>query len=716
MISKLLGSIALVFGLTLALPSHAEEAAVAEEFFVPVEWCDQLESIGFPVGWCYPNVSINATPTGITTASATVSGTTTRDYGTMYLYGTTSCVTPPSVDDIVSNNGSIAFQQFPVSGTSFTKSITGIPPTTTNMCVYAVHEWERRYSPPVKTNTFSLLPSSSNPKRYVSCTGSDSNNGTSDAQAWLTLNKAQQTITEDSTILFLKASCVWEDQTITVGWHGTSELSGGITGYKMVGGVETPLTTDDDVSIWPEINGTLEAACRATGTCALNTAAAVPSSIYASLVRASQSNFFVSFVKMLDSAGQWVGANALQAPGGRIDNLVFEHTYQRYAAFAGVVWEKGVHNSAWRFNNSENAATCERHQQLGLPLFNNGNPLGNCNAPARPSCIKIGIQITSPGYNLVEGNYLGNCPGEGFGVGSQSHAIYQDNFIYNAASGIYLDHARNIVVQRNFLWSTASSDQWWITAGLAFGAEGAYANIGPNNAQGRRGSEFNVIRDNIVVGQDLLFYNSNISNNAVTAGVNSIDDIFTQNTGINLNLGPGVSSPGFYLRSDGAKAASIVNLDVVGNIIHSFDANQSVCNITNPNFSKFFAYNYFSKEPTQAACKGSGDVYGGMTLPHDQAWYDAMPEGEALLSSFDKNDYIPTNSVTKNKVLNVLDWDKPWLVAMRNDSNWDFTIARSLGGQAPFACGPFEGFDENYIDFSCAPKVYPLDMGALQDN
>ena len=158
---------------------------------------------------------------------------------------------------------------------------------------------------------FSAAVAAAGPVYYVSNIGDDANNGRSPEQAWRTINKVNSSVNATGADVYLRAGDVWDDRVLTVDWSGTAEDPAIVGAYHFDGG---QLRHDAGELRKPEINGTLESACRRAKNCAMQSSRAVPTSTYRGLIHLAARHVTIQNLRLRDSAGQMISFDTNNLP------------------------------------------------------------------------------------------------------------------------------------------------------------------------------------------------------------------------------------------------------------------------------------------------------------------------------------------------------------------------------------------------------------------
>lgn len=645
MIKKLLAGLALAFCSYFTLPLQAEEAAVAEEFFVPVEWCDQLESVGFPVGWCYPNLQVTNAVSGVTGSSVTVSGATDRATGTMHVYVSDDCINPPSEASMATGVGAVRYDPFTLNGTNFTRTIESISSPSV-LCVYMMHEWERRYSDIKMTDAFVLFSNTAVVPDYFvdSVNGNDSNTGLSKAQAWKTLTKLNSTATGTSKTVCLWDGSVFEDQQLEIRLSGTAndrtiygtcgDNGGGIQWYQ--------IGVNDGWMVQAEVNGTYEfAGCRATNptTCKFGSPGtntqAVPATIWQGLVdaRFGAQYYDIRGIRWKDSAGRIF----------RIDETYTTPSYARiidntaHTALASGFQGQNLATNSGIFvdNNTFEYVVLQRVDGITTGWPNSMNVFSNSSDRA--------VNV------IFQNNKILKAGGEGYGARGVKGVLVRGNGVAeNRNVMYYADGAKNVIFEYN--WGIGKG--WYPTDPTnAFhsGTECYGPELTHNTAD-------IMLRNNLFV---------NLGN--TTASYHNAYGIL-----ISVEGNPGCTEPWKSQGWDPRALGYQVSLHAVNNTFIFDDPltpvmggfgltvnnNIGVFEVKNNIFAGSVTcpmpsapgidvgWNLFDSQPSNSICRGQNSQYGSSGLVNDPSWdADNIPDFNSLV--------LPAGSAALNDGINL---------------------------------------------------------------
>lgn len=314
---------------------------------------------------------------------------------------------------------------------------------------------------------------------YVdSLNGNDSNDGRSPISALRTLHALGSKPLLSGDDALLRSGSVFENQSLYIGWGGTHANWAKLDCYRVnAGNVAADCVSTDPK---PEINGTFQPSCASSGQCAYENTAAVPSSIWGSLIMVEADYVSVRNISVKDSAGYPViFLSRATRPRHHfvLEDVSISHSFQGIVLIGGS-YQHGV----VRRVDASMFGLCELYRYS--PCLGAGWPSG------------ITVHDSPQAMVLIENNVVHDGYGEGFNCLRSSHVVFRGNRVGNVHSdGYYLDQCSNSVIENNIAWGDL--DNRW-------GSGGAFAgvNVATEDYPGAGGYSAvdNVIRNNLITG------------------------------------------------------------------------------------------------------------------------------------------------------------------------------------------------------------------------
>lgn len=289
---------------------------------------------------------------------------------------------------------------------------------------------------------------------YVDGTsGSDSNTGLSDAQAWKTIGKVNGSSFSTSDQIYLKCGTTFTDAALTIDWSGTSGNRVIFGAYYLSGGVETIGVSGSKPVIDRGWDGTTYTVC----------------TVYDAAVTVSNPYVTVQDIKVANMKGRAYQVQSGASSGPAIFSNIDADTIFNEALVCDF--------------NSGNGTTI---QDCTFTTIVKAKILGCFPSGGWPS----GINTTNTQSGTVQRCTINKCGGEGMIVTTGWTA--QDNEICNArALGIYVSDKNNCTFRRNLIYGT--TDTSYQRSGGAAGA-----GIGVADETGTTGYSGHVIYNNLV--------------------------------------------------------------------------------------------------------------------------------------------------------------------------------------------------------------------------
>ena len=488
-------------GLLLFLDAFAAETtqfcSVTQKYIQSLDECGP----GSDEDCCTPDLT-NPTPGG-DVLSTTFDGevTTDKTNGTLY-----ACYWPTSTSDrthaeIIAGTGctsATATQAVSAAG-AYSFSFTGAAANTEYKVGYA-HLWDSDGTTPRQV---SYLPAITAPFRTptgggaggddltgtcfvvdaspTGCGGtttslcSDSNTGTSVANAWLTLSKVNSAVTaRGSDVCLMDGSVFGRGDDLDFDWGGAGSADGFTpSDLAIVQTVYEPTNNPGELYAYDDgdfvgrgakaqIRGNLDAATADAGTYNWD---AYPqggcSSAFDALVDIDDHYSVIRNVEIIESGCSAINAKFPGTSGqGTNDHrgVRIESNDMSYIGFTAVVMEVGQRACLIRKNTLHDYAKCEQSERTG------GNtpttPVNNCGSGGWPGGMTI--RRSGEAYCLFEENYIYKGYGEGLSVSRVSHAVFRGNRIGNTLSNpIYAqtgypfsayDDTNHIIAEHNLIW------------------------------------------------------------------------------------------------------------------------------------------------------------------------------------------------------------------------------------------------------------------------
>ena len=465
----------------------------------------------------------------------------------------------------------------------------------------------------------------------------------------------------------------------------------------------------------PEINGTLDAACRTTNTCVFmgkgsNATGAVPTDVYGALVKNAKESSYITIkdLSVQDSAGMSVLINV------RSHHIIVENLEVGYSAMQPLDIKP--------FTNQVLVRNSAFHHSSICSFWHRGNKV--VDDPAAPdSCEKNhpatvelgGLSHFQPATNIVFVNndvYTGF--GEGIGMFGTDTVWVVGNRVRNHRTAEVLnDNSYRTIVEGNICWDfDNSSDR---SMGHGFN--------GPHEKPEWGAACYKLTLEPLGFGQDTT---DNIFRNNICAGA---PNCLTQNNAANINnvqqadFGAGAkwySNTNIAYRGYGANFASGKNVDdlnrelqVVNNIFYSPDFSRFECQAhSGVHFEKFsMGPNWFGAgSPSDSDCHSKNsafpDKYGKPRLSRD---VDTWDESNWTVSRG------PTHADATPVSGAVLNAGRPLeeRVSFLDDIDWQYF------GEVEYPCeNGLTGFlweKENAYDATCSRRSTSRpDLGAIE--
>ncbi len=590
------------YGLWEGIVSPYVNASVIPEPVVrniEVEWCDLLGTIAYELGFCYPEITAN-NATNVTHNSAQVIVDTDRtNKGVIYAYPTTSCSTAPSVATM------LAAQQQTVTGANNTFTITGLTPSTTGYCVWAMQEWDRRYSSIVKTaSTFNTgsgpaapepddpAQGSTAPVYYISYSaGNDSNNGTSVSTPWKNLSKATALSGTTSAKVYLLSGDDWPNQSADLDWSGTASDWAFFGCYKVVSGAGKICAADDPD---PTVSGPITDTCHTNKNCPYGT-----STGGVAVWDDGQITIDADYFKMQDVTIRNTIASGLQVVGagysspGSTKYVTAKRVNTYRTGARGYIILNGVQKFVARDGSIDMTGQCKAQAKSG----------GLATAPQCQSTSNLitGSMpiVASPNCDcLVENMTVTRSTGEPMNAYSRSsHVVFRGNRTCNAVSVNYTDQSSHVVYESNMGCGTVGNMGYPTSSNFGGGWE---VNIEDScQTVGNCSSSFNVAkylnRNNITWNSG--GYSAGMQPFAVSQG-RTIEAKFINNLSLK------VTTNDIQVRRG---PANIINFEAKANIFGSKAPGTSPCSLvgTHPGFG----YNIWGGPMPVTGCRSGTDKY-----------------------------------------------------------------------------------------------------------
>lgn len=426
----------------------------------------------------------------------TISGSfaTTQNFGTAYACLYPSSASAPADCDAVQacSGGSAVAGRSPavdaITSRANLSTVAGLS-NATSYTWYACHPNGRPEAQVIASDAIVTAPSQPDPapsgddaiwtgiqvaddgtcEWYFDSNASPGGNGTSDAQAFDSLNDWNSVNPSTGDDICLKKGSVFEDQTITISHNGNAadwvkvrcyEGSGDeCDGRGRAAAAIFALTGDSfyedaetDYQDYPEINGNFEDSCNFAGTCPYNTGAAIPSSRWSGLVQINSDYVSVERIKTYRSAAQGVGTNRddFSGLGGR-RYIALRFTENYRTAEAPFVPDTGAAYVLAEWNWSEESAITNR-----VDYDSNNDGVDDTFGAPHPrgySTARTFFTLMQFNWNARYGGEVSNCFRNSYCVG---------RYIFggqNGSAGMYSDNSRYVLHESVHTWGGNPVDQ-----------------------------------------------------------------------------------------------------------------------------------------------------------------------------------------------------------------------------------------------------------------
>lgn len=437
---------------------------------------------------------------------------------------------------------------------------------------------------------------------YVKSDGDDARDGLTDATAWRTLGRVNSTVSGTSDDVMLKSRSVFHQQTLIIDWSGTASDRVVVGCYYLDPANANRETRCDQGSragnvVLPEINGTLEAACRSAASCRYDVSGAVPRSQYDGLVRVSRSHVTVQDLALRDSAGRGVTADGRsnEADSGAISSLTLQRLDIMHTGFSPIVLEHNIRFAVVRDSVIRYYNWCERNHR--------GDAVISCRQGG-PWPGGVALVRSKPSYSLIENNTIYNGAGEGINCALCSHVIIRGNRVGNTHSAtIYVDHGNHTIIENNVIWGNPDNGNAFYRGGVSFEGIGvAMEDYALSDSRAGAGSD-NLIRNNLIVGH----------NHCIRSGAmpRSADAGYRLGARVYGNTCAGQVGDAVIRMNQ--SAANTGAWDVRNNILYGPQAG-AMCQVP-ASGSILFNNNLWAQRPASGVCRGAGDVHGDPGFP-----------------------------------------------------------------------------------------------------
>jgi hypothetical protein len=370
---------------------------------------------------------------------------------------------------------------------------------------------------------------------------------------------------------------------LRIEWGG-SESNPAIVGcYTINDGVPVACGADDPK---PEINGTLEAACRAAKACRANEAGAVPGRISSGLVSVRANYVTLENLLIRDSAGRGITANGKNLTNSELLGLKVARVEVRDTFFSAMILEQGVKFASVRDSEFKFFNWCEKNRREDL--------IEAC-ANGGPWPMGVGLVRSKPSHSVFENNTIYAGVGEGLSCYLCSHVAFRGNRVGNTHSAtIYLNHANHVLVEQNVIWGNPNNENAFYRGGVSF--DGIAVSLEDLRERLAGGGSDILIRNNLIVGNNTCI-GSGVESQSAEAGLfvgaRVYGNTCVAQTGkriVNLNLGGGGAG----------------NWRLENNIFYSPDV-ETACRAFS---GASFDHNLWHTTPSDSNCRGPNDVVG----------------------------------------------------------------------------------------------------------
>jgi hypothetical protein len=415
---------------------------------------------------------------------------------------------------------------------------------------------------------------------------------------WPLLGKVNEYPFPPGADVFLRATSVFENETLTVDWNGTESDRVTIGCYYNNGGVPTVCTS---AQTRPEINGTWEN-CR-SGTADCETVSTDPNavpggSVYNGLVTIPLGADYTTIqdLTIADSAGDGIVVqNLYSTPSETSTGIIIQRNEIRDTAF-NAISSLRLYDSIIRGNDVSYTMSCEYQTR-----HNNPGQSDACDDSRDAWGAALSIRLSPNGHNLIEDNDVYQSYGELISVSLGSYNIVHKNRVgCGHSTAIYFQHSGASVAEKNIITGNRIGNDCWIPiANTAFGSVTAAMEVTNENLS--QAGIPNIARNNLIANTQRGVRVGNLvtTRTDIDQALTSYGNTMATNWDIGLAF------------ASSASASLFGNSDVRSNLIYKADSEDCQAKST---ASLTFAYNVASEVSGtyDAECQtpGTGDVYG----------------------------------------------------------------------------------------------------------
>lgn len=509
---------------------------------------------------------------------------------------------------------------------------------------------------------------------YVKQDGDDSLDGLSDATAWRTLGRVSEIVRNRGDDVLLKSGSVFEDQSLRIEWGGSEANPASVGCYVVRGDSAVGCGAGDPK---PEINGTLEASCRAAKTCRANEAGAVPSRISSGLVSVRSNYVTLENLLIRDSAGRGITANGKNLPNAELLGLKIARVEVRDTFFSAMILEQGIKFASVRDSEFTFFNWCEKNRREDL--------IEAC-ANGGPWPMGVGIVRSKPSHSVFENNTIYAGAGEGLSCYLCSHVAFRGNRVGNTHSAtIYLNHANHVLVEHNLIWGNPANENAFFRGGVSF--DGIAISLEDLREKLAGGGSDNLIRNNLIVGNSTCIgsgVEQGSAEEGLSVGARVYGNTCVAQTGkrvVNLNLGDG-----------GAGDWHLEN-----NIFYS----QQVDTACRAYSGARFDHNLWHSTPSDSSCRGPNDVVGDPKFENLAALRDVDYKSIPAISDFGLQGDSPARGtgadLSQLPGLGRIEWQP---------------VQQLVSGGISESCTSQLQLEALSVDFNCSPRTAAV-LGAV---